>query len=78
MVARTRPSHGLLVVSFHSGAGKPREEQQVVDAERAAATAITLIAARLRFQPGDTVTCRWADDEPDDLPAVSRTSHMGG
>jgi hypothetical protein len=75
MVARVQRD-GLLIVAFHSGSGEPREERQVVDAERAAAAAISLIAARLRFQPGEAVTCRRAaDDIPDELPEVSRSSH---
>jgi hypothetical protein len=73
MVARTQPTRGLLVITF-SRDGEEPETHQAIDGGRAAATAITMIAARLTLRPGDTVACRLASDDPD-LPASSRSSH---
>jgi hypothetical protein len=73
MVARTQPSRGLLAITF-SRDGEEPTSQQAADGAQAAAAAIIMIAARLVLQPGDTITCRLASDDPD-LPASSRSSH---
>jgi hypothetical protein len=47
----------VLFVAFARDGEEP-ETHQVIDGQRAAATAITVIASRLNLQPGDTVVCR--------------------
>jgi hypothetical protein len=76
MPTRTHPTGSLLLVTFDRS-GQETEFATAIDGTRAAATAITMIASRLTLQPGDTLTCRRADDEtPPDLPAASRASHF--
>jgi hypothetical protein len=73
MPAFTKPDGGLIVV--FSRDGEAPEERRARDAADAAVVAIRLLTARLRFDPGDVLLCRRADDPPVDLPAVSRSSH---
>jgi hypothetical protein len=75
MIARTQPTRGLLAITFHRDGEEP-ETHQAIDGGRAAATAITMIAARLILQPGDTIAVYRADDAPD--PEASRSAHYSG
>jgi hypothetical protein len=74
MPARTQPARGLLAITFTRDGEEP-ETHQAIDGARAAATAITMIAARLTLLPGDTITCYRADDKPPADPETSRASH---
>jgi hypothetical protein len=60
MVARTRTYRGDLLVTF-SRDGEPDEARLVPNGERAASTAIMMIAAREGLIPGDRVTVREDD-----------------
>jgi hypothetical protein len=51
MVAHTQPTRGLLLITFSSDGEEP-ETHQAIDGGRAAATAITMIAARLTTTAG--------------------------
>jgi hypothetical protein len=63
MVARTRPEGELLVIFSRSG---ERDEALVVpNGERAAATAVLMIAGRGELYPGDQLTVTGYDGEED-------------
>lgn len=71
MVARARPERGMLVAVFTRDGEEP-ETRHAIDGRRAAATAITMIAARLTLQPGDILTCHRADEPELQQPLFMR------
>jgi hypothetical protein len=75
MVARTQPAGGLLLVTFTRDPDEV-EEVVVADGMDAAAAGISMIARRVTLQPGDSLNVRQADnEEPPDVPEVSRSAH---
>jgi hypothetical protein len=79
MVARVKRETGGLIVTFFRDGEEP-DEMRASDSQRAAAAAITAIAARLKLYPGDTITVRREDEpgEQPELPETSRASHVSG
>jgi hypothetical protein len=79
MVARVQSHSGGLLVSFFRDGEQP-EIMPATSGERAASTAIMMIASRIVLYPGDTITVRRDDDQPEpddqpDLPEPSRSAH---
>jgi hypothetical protein len=76
MVARVQSHSGGLLVTFFRDGEQP-ETMPAQSGERAASTAIMMVASRIVLYPGDTITVRRDDDQMDrdELPEVSRSSH---
>jgi hypothetical protein len=73
MPAFTQPQRGLTVVLYCDG--HERLEVTAGDPQHAAVVALGLISVRGALNAGDRLIVTRADDDPPELPEVSRAAH---